>query len=589
MDRSAREIKASAFHQRGCLAAQKNQWAAALPLFRGAVMLDPEIASYRNSLGLALWSLGRPVEAAAALARAVELEPHDVDYQQYFGDVLLECGRYEEAERAYRQALACNGAEEDSAPLLARVAAALARRAHWRESRRYWTRALAQEPGNLLYLNNLAGAWFVAGAFAKSQRLYRELAARPDCPAAAHSNFLFGSLFDPALSPGALFLRHQAWAARHERPIRPFPAVHRSARRRIRVGYCSPDLRDHSVSYFLRPILLSHDRDRFEIYCYANSTRYDATTQEFASLARRWREIPWMSDRAAARTIRDDGIDILVDLAGHTSGNRLPVFAYRPAPVQVTYLGYAATSGMSRMDYRITDGIADPPEMRERLHSEQLWRLSPCFLCYQPPDDAPPVRVDRNPAIRFGSFAPRMKINRRVLRLWAEVLRQVKGSELLLKGKAYDDGECRRSICSTFAKAGVAPERIIFQGFHASKREHLETYAGVDITLDTFPYNGTTTTCEALWMGSPLLTLAGRSHVARVSASILMQAGLNEWVTHSEEEYVRRAIGAAQDRPALERLRRGLRRRLRSSPLLDAARFTRQLEAAYRAMLQSHR
>ena len=543
------------------------------------------MASYSNSLGLALWFLGRPAEALGAFARAVEIDPDDPDYQRHWGDALTECRRHAEAAAAYRVALA-HSRMESRAPLLARLAAALANDGRVRESSRYWVKALALDGRSLLYANNLAGSWFLQGQVSRSLRAYRELVECADCPPQVHSNFAFASLFHPALSPETVFLRHKGWAERYELNRKPLASLRKPARRRIRIGYCSPDLRNHSVSFFLRPILAAHDRQRFEIYCYSNAMHRDATTEEFGAMADRWRDIGSMDDRAVAKAIREDRIDLLVDLAGHTSGNRLPVFAYKPAPVQATYLGYPATTGLSRMDFRITDGVADPPGMTEELHSEKLWRLAPCFLCYEPPADAPPVRLERDGGIRFGSFAMRLKINRRVIRLWAEVLRQVAGAELLLKGKGYDE-VCQRQIRKMFAERDVDPQRIVFRGFQASRREHLAAYGGVDITLDTFPYNGTTTTCEALWMGSPVLTLAGNSHVSRVSASILTQAGLSDWVARDEEDFVRCAVEAAGDGAGLARLRRSLRRRLKASALLDGAGFTRRLEDAYRAMIDS--
>ncbi len=292
------EPEANAFHERGCRAGLKGKWAAALPLFREAVGRRPEVASYSNSLGLALWFLGRPAEAAGAFARAVEIDADDPDYQRHLGDALAECRRHVEAAAAYREALA-HSRKESRAPLLARLAAALANDGRVRESSRYWTKALALDGNNLLYANNLAGSWFLQGQVSRTLRAYRELVERAECPPAVHSNFLFTSLFHPAFSPETVFLQHQGWAERHELSLKPFGRLRRPARERIRIGYCSPDLRNHSVSFFLRPILAAHDRQRFEIYCYSNALHRDATTDDLGRMADHWRDIGWMDDRAA--------------------------------------------------------------------------------------------------------------------------------------------------------------------------------------------------------------------------------------------------------------------------------------------------
>ena len=285
--------------------------------------------------------------------------------------------------------------------------------------------------------------------------------------------------------------------------------------------------------------------------------------------------------------IQAAGVDILVDLAGHTAGNRMPLFSLRPAPVQVTYLGYPNTTGLSTMDYRITDAWADPPGQTEALHTEKLIRLDHGFLCYTPPEAAP--EVDPSPhrktgAVTFGSFNNMAKFNAGVASLWASVLKAVPGSRLIMKFKTLSDPEVRQTVIDAFAANGVSSDRLSLHGFLPSFADHFALYNRIDIGLDTTPYNGTTTTCEALWMGVPVLALAGRTHVARVGVSILTGLGLSELVAQSREDYVQMAAALARDCRRLDALRKGLRPRMQASPLMDGPGFARRVESAYRAM-----
>jgi predicted O-linked N-acetylglucosamine transferase (SPINDLY family) len=291
-----------------------------------------------------------------------------------------------------------------------------------------------------------------------------------------------------------------------------------------------------------------------------------------------------LSDAQLAQRIRDDGIDILVDLAGHTAGNRLLMFARKPAPVQVTYLGYPTTSGLSAMDYRLSDWEVDPPGY-EGLNSERLVRMARSYYCYRPYEGAP--EVSALPArqaghITFGSFNNLAKVSPQLLRLWARVLEAVPGSRLLLKARSLGDAGVRASLLERMQRLGIGAERVQLHGWEAQTGGQLALYAGVDIGLDTYPYNGGTTTCEALWMGVPVVTLAGGTHASRMGASLLKAAGLERLVARSEQSYVELAVELAHDREQLELLRAQMRERLRTSPLLDEEGFTRELEALYR-------
>jgi predicted O-linked N-acetylglucosamine transferase (SPINDLY family) len=392
------------------------------------------------------------------------------------------------------------------------------------------------------------------------------------------------------LEPSAIAEEHRRWNHLHARPLGQFIQSHandRSPERRLRIGYVSPDFREHSVAFFLAGLLEHHDPFVTEVFCYSDSTTRDAVTVRLEGLATHWRKIINLSDSRVADLIRRDGIDILVDLAGHTANNRLLVFARNPAPVQVTWLGYPNTSGLDTIDYRITDTFADPLGSTEHLHSERLIRLPLSAWCYRPLEDSPPVNaspVHETGHITFGCFNAMPKINRSLLELWSRILLAVQDSRLLLKNSALGGLPMQEQLRKQFQEMGIGPDRVEMAGRVPDLCGHLATYGRVDIALDTFPYHGTTTTCEALWMGVPVVTLLGRTHVARVGVSLLSNLGHPEWLAPSPHEYVNLAVDLAQDPSRLAALRSTLRKRMEASPLTDSPRFARDIEAVYRDM-----
>ena len=352
------------------------------------------------------------------------------------------------------------------------------------------------------------------------------------------------------------------------------------AERRLRIGYVSPNFSRHSVGYFIEPVLRCHDRERYEVFCYYSHPQADDATARMRGLADGWRDIAGVADDAVERAIRDDKIDILFDLAGHTKGNRLGVFSRRAAPVQMTWLGYPDTSGLAGMDCRITDGTADPAPAAEERHTESLLRMADCFLCYQPPPDAPAATPrEAAGAVVFSSFNNIAKLNDETLRLWAQILAAVPASRLALKASTLNYPDTVDRLLDSCERAGIDTARVELRGWIADRQQHLELYNEIDIALDTCPYNGTTTTCEALWMGVPVVTLAGEVHMSRVGATLLRSARLEDLVAHSSAEYVDIAVALAGNVARRHSLRAGLRARLQASPLLDHAGFTRQLEA----------
>ena len=355
----------------------------------------------------------------------------------------------------------------------------------------------------------------------------------------------------------------------------------------------SPDLRAHPIPFFLEPVLSCHDPAQCRPIVYSDVARSDPVTRRLKQLAPAWRDVRPLSHAQLADLVRRDRVDVLVDLAGHTAEHRLLMFARVPAPVQVTYLGYPNTTGMprSQMHYRLTDALADPPGIADTLHTEALVRLPDVFLCYRPPDDAPGVAPQPHVATgraTFGSFNTLEKVTAAQIGLWAQILRQVAGARMLLKNKSLGDAGVRDRVRAAFAAHGVGAERLVLAGPEPEPARHLARYHDVDVALDTFPYGGTTTTCEALWMGVPVVTLAGPTHRSRVGLTLLSAVGLSELTATTPQQYVDLAVTLAGEPARLRALRDSLRERVRLSPLTDARRFTENLESAYRQMWRAH-
>jgi len=319
----------------------------------------------------------------------------------------------------------------------------------------------------------------------------------------------------------------------------------------------------------------------------SDGTARDAVTQRLRGLCDRWRDVGGMSDAEVARLVRNDQIDILIDLAGHTAGNRLAMFAHKPAPVQISYLGYPATTGLKAIDYRITDDIADPPGQTEAFHTERLLRISPGpFLCYQPPAEAPDVAAElpmtRNGFVTFGSFNKASKAGPETIAMWAKVLHAVPNSKLMMKAFGLGGAGSRRRIVESFAAEGIGIDRIQLLESIPATEAHLAQYGQLDIALDTFPYHGTTTTCEALWMGVPVISRVGAMHVSRVGASLLAAVGLAELAAADEQAYVTTAAALSSNPDRLATWRRELRERMKRSHLTDSSAFPEKMRKLLR-------
>lgn len=553
--------------------------------YRQALRLNPDFPQACYNLGNVLNKRKRHEEALNYLRRAVQFFPNDHRVHFALGIAMKACGDLSGAIISQRRAIALNPAYADAHNALGMALQEAGARG---EALNCYEAALRANPDHAIAANNL-GTMFLAQARATDARKYFLRAIQAD-PAwtVPHCNLLFAMNYD--ISEGKLLLdAHQKWAAAHV-PIaesKEFTNLP-DGNRRLRIGYVSPDFRTHSVASFIAGPLTCHDRTNFDIYCYANVAKPDVTTEKFRGLSVAWRDIHGISDDETCNIIRDDGIDILIDLAGHTSGNRLTLFARRAAPVQVTWLGYPNTTGLTTMDYRLTDAWADPPGLTENWHTEKLIRLPHGFLCYTPSPNMPAASSYRKrESITFGSFNALAKLSPDIVPTWSAILRAVPGSRLILKSAALLEEITRTRIVDQFASHGVAPERIVLHALIIDSNDHLRLYDEIDIALDTFPYNGATTTCEALCMGVPVITLAGCLHAGRVGVSLLSQIGLDEFIAKDVNEYIRIAVMLASEPRRIAELRQRLGERIRKSTLCNAASFTGELEKSFREIWRS--
>jgi predicted O-linked N-acetylglucosamine transferase (SPINDLY family) len=488
--------------------------------------------------------------------------------------------RYADAEAALLQARALDPGGTDTLTLLGKL---YMRRTQFDAALEYFDEALAHGGDRAPLHADRAGALLALGRYDSALAAARRAAAlEPDSFVRA-ADVLFVLHQDPAVTPAELLSAHRGVAERFLDPI-PRMTLPKSRfddpDRRLRIGYVSGDFRDHAVAFFIEPLLAHRDHAAFEVHCFQTTRKADARTARWRALADAWHEVTDASDEALARAIFEHQVDILVDLAGLTRGGRTLALARRPAPVQVSYLGYLGTTGSRVFDYRITDALADPAGESDRWHTERLIRLPRSLWCFSPWDGMPaPAARDDDARIVFGSFNRLTKLHPPLLDLWARLLVRVPGAALWILDVPSE--ETREALLAPFRAAGVAESRIVT--FPRQLRdEYWQTIGRADIALDPFPYNGGATTCECLWLGVPVVTKAGALGFARSGASILGNAGLPELVAESDEQYLDIAAALAADRPRLRALQRGLRDRLRGSPLLDAAGFMRDLEAAYR-------
>ena len=585
---ASRQHHAPYHNNLGIALARANDLEPAADAYRQATVLDAENLSARLNLANLLETLGDHHGALNHLRTALKKNPNSIRAARALGTLLSRLGRHDEAIETLR---AARDAQPQSVELALAHGNALAAAERLDEAVAILEAVHRLAPDNSEVAGILAGALTQMGNVEDAAKtLDAALAANPDQPD-LDSVRLMVSHYRENADGASLLAAHRQWSHRHAAALAIHYAPHRNPPepgRIINVGYVSGDFREHSVGYFIEALLVHHDRRQVRVHAYATSRRADKTTRRLRAVCDAWHDIDGLSDADAAALIRAEGIDILVDLSGHTALGRPLLFARRPAPVQIGYLGYPSTSGMVAMDYRITDAIIDPKD-QPPLYVEALIRLARGAHCYTPPASAPdiaPGPASRGGTPVFGSFAHAWKIGGTAAGLWARVLSEVPEARLVLKGYGLSNEATRTRLTEAMTGAGVEASRLTFLPFTPTHADHMKAFRDIDVMLDTFPYNGTTTTCEALWMGVSVVTLTGSLPISRTGASILGQVGLDALVAADPDRYVSIAAGLARDPAACVRYRQELRPRMTASPLVDARGFAGTIEQAYRSAWQ---
>jgi len=571
----------------GLVLTLKNRWEEAEEHFRAAVAARPDLPVISNNHGALLLRMFRFEDAIAALGNAAARDPNYDEALCNLGVAHYMLGQATQAIEVYSRVVARS---PDNGFARFGLASTLLEDQRLAEAETEIRRAIAVDPDNAMAHNTL-GVLLLDQHFITPAREAMKAAADKNTISAPvfYSNYAFASLYEPDITNDDVLAIHKEFAARFATTVPEPSRPHVNARdpdRKLTLAYMSSDFRTHSVAYFFEALMEKHDREKFRIVLYSNTSRKDRVTEEMKKAADVWVETLGLTDDAFAKRIREDQVDILVDLGGHTSGNRLPVAARGVAPVQVEYLGYPETTGVTAMQYRFTDAHTDPVGVADGYSVEKLIRLPECFHCYRPhakaPSPSPAPHVAKG-YVTYASFNVLPKVNDRTIAAWSEILKAVPTARFYIKCKQLRDPTVQERIRGDFARFGVDPARIDMEAFVPSVRDHLSQYGLVDLALDTFPYNGTTTTCEAMWMGVPVLTIAGTNHRSRVGVSLLAAMGLSkECVAASVDDYIERAIAWGKKPGFLAEIRQKLRPRMAASPLRDEVGFTRTLESAYR-------
>jgi protein O-GlcNAc transferase len=607
----------SAYSDLGNILRAKGEFDEAIAAFSEAIALNPAHAIAYSNMGNALMDKGRTEEAIAAFGKALAIDPHFADAHFNLGYALITKGDLEEAARHYEQAIVYRPTHAEAHRHLGKALYAMGR---LDEAIAGFRRAIVLQPGEALAYTDLGNAQQSKGQLDEAVENYnkaialnpkdgvpygslgcclsslgraeesiaahREALALNPADRIAHSNLIFAMQFHPEYDTGAIAEELRRWNSQHAAPLKKYVRPHANDRdpaRRLRVGFVSGDLREHVVGRHVQRLFAELNRDEFELFAYANGVEEDELSRKLKLSCVGWRNIARVGDAEAAALIREDKIDVLIDLALHSAGNRLLVFARKPAPVQASWLGYPGSTGIEAMDYRLTDPYLDPPGIYDACYSERSVRLADTFWCYKAfengPEGGPPPCL-ANKFVTFGCLNDFRKVNEPLLDRWAEILSLVDGSRLMM---VCPEGTARQFVTERFGRRAIGSDRIQWVS-RQSRMDYLRTYQQIDIALDTSPYCGGITTCDALWMGVPVVTLAGRTVVGRGGVSILSNVKLPELIARTPAEYVRIAVGPAGEVSRLQGLRRELRGRMEESPLMDGVGFARQMEVAYRTI-----
>jgi protein O-GlcNAc transferase len=587
---------AGAYYNLGVILQEKRQFDEAIMNYLQVMKLNPNDADTLNNLGIIMEERGLSDIAEGFYRKAIERNPDFAVAYNNLGDILQKIGKPDDAVPYYKKAIQLNPALSGAYNKLGFISQ---EKGQLDEALQYYQKAIQLDSNSADAYVNLGTVFQEKGQLDEALQYYQKAIQLDSNSTTAYENlrYVFQARlmminYDPDYTAQEIFSEHVRFAKQYAEPLYPAHLTYAndtSRTRRLRIGYVSPDFRRHPVASFIEPVLPAHNREGVEIFCYSDAEDPDEVTERIRGYADQWRSIVGMSDETVAKMIRKDAIDILVDLAGHTDANRMLLFASKPSPVQVTWIGYPATTGIPTIDYKIVDAYTDPPGMTEQFYTEKLVRMPESFLCYLPDSKSP--EVGELPAlssghITFGSFNNFVKVSTKVIALWTAILRALPDCRLILKSKSFLDETTSQSAMNMFTREGIDPERIILEPFQQAP-SYLESYNSVDIGLDTFPWNGITTTCDALWMGVPVITLAGSACASRAGVSLLSNVGIPELVAKSPDDYIAIAVKLAQNKNTLQSYREHLREMMTHSPLCDAKRFTTNLELCYRRMWET--
>lgn len=566
----------------------------AIEYYEKVLAINPDYYLALNNLGIIYQGLYNFDKAIEYYEKAISIQPDKADAYMNMGNVFRNKGEVQKTVEYYEKSIALN----PSLVGLSNLCGYQKERCNY-EAVRDLSGKMLEYKG--LDKSDLAGIhdtyiqtceWDKASTIIKR---FKTAQMNPEARDVLAGSFMeFCAITD--LSLDEISEQHQKWGELTQKAVEPFEHGKRMAvaaqTRKLRIGYSSPDLREHSVGYLIKDIIACHNTDEFDVYCYANfdPKDRDSFTREIIAACTKFKYVKHLSDKEVAKEIYTDKIDILIDLAGHTAGHRLRAFAYKPAPIQITYLGYPNTTGLSLMDYRLTDRYAESGRQNDYRYSEKLIRLTNCFLGFNGFGDVVPARIkDHGGKIIFGCFNNIQKLTPKAVELWSKILKKVEGSELHLKAKQLNTGFIWDNIMKAFTRHGISEEQVKCLGYTATREEHLRLYNTIDISLDTFPYNGTVTTLEALWMNMPVITLVGESHAQRVSYSILKNLNLDQLIAFTEEEYVAKSIELAEHPEIIRELKTKMRKNLLASSICNPKVITREMELNFKRIWLKYR
>ena len=553
-------------------------------------IIDRDTASTKELLlaGECAALIGDTTKAEQIFRKNLKQETNDPEAYYNLGVFYSHCGRAEEAFMMYQKGYELSPSYLYCAEALSRMM----RTAGWFKQAEVVARDILKfHPTNVSAYKELASILVASGKADEAVSVFEKgIEVKPD-DLFIRSQLLMAMNYSTAYSQSCIYQKSLEWAQAAANnstellTVAPQKIVSEGDTAKIRIGYISGDFRRHSVAYFIEPILFNHDRHTFEIFCYSYTTALDHVSDRIQKMTDHWRDMVRMpTDLDCARIIAEDQLDILVDLGGHTFDG-VKALVYGPAPIQVTYLGYPNTTGLPNVDYRFTDAFADPEE-QDQYYSEKLYHLKSGFLSFAPPEEVPDVVAPpclNNQYITFGSFNNYAKVTTICIEMWSKILQRVDHSRLIIKSKLFNEQGFKQDVTAAFVANGIDAERLTLTGHIQSLAGHLDAYSQVDIALDTFPYNGTTTTCEALWMGVPVVSRYGDDHRSRVGLSILSQIELPSFAAGNARDYMKQAIKLAGDYQRLASLRSSLRDVLAGSSVCDAVSTTREIEAAYKS------